>query len=508
MATYYIDYKNGNDTTGNGSTGTPWKTLTKALDEAANSDTILARGSDAADEIYYEYALSTALTSLTIGADTGYTPTWTPAIAYTSWTLTTDQDYTYETAYTPASCYYAWNGATQLTAAESIAEVEATANTFYADTGGDKLYVHITGGGSPTTIHACNSVSGLLSSAGTGITYSSLRMQWCGGGLYFAANGTATSCTVRYHGGEIYGSRDAITVDAAVTVTIEDCNLSGVYSGVGVAGTIGVNVATAGATVTVDGCTMSSLHYGVYSTVGGTVVVDDCTFSNVCDCVSLLPASGTLTGTVRNCTFANFEHGAVQFGNAGTAGTAHHNTAYYSGTRAHHNGYIAESGCEAWFYHNIAEGFENASGNAYGFYVLTSTTTVVLYNNLAVDCAGGYVVSASPTLTSDYNNAYGCAANFGWDKGAHDLELAPGFVDQSGHDFNLASDSSMIDAGVAVAGINDGYSGTAPDIGRYEYTEAAAGVIAQIAGVAWADVGQFAGVAEANIAQVIGVVAN
>jgi len=34
-AHYYVDYQNGNDTTGNGSSGTPWKTIQKALDAAA-----------------------------------------------------------------------------------------------------------------------------------------------------------------------------------------------------------------------------------------------------------------------------------------------------------------------------------------------------------------------------------------------------------------------------------------------------------------------------------------
>lgn len=41
MANIYADFVNGNDTTGNGSAGTPYKTLTRALNAKANGDTIL-----------------------------------------------------------------------------------------------------------------------------------------------------------------------------------------------------------------------------------------------------------------------------------------------------------------------------------------------------------------------------------------------------------------------------------------------------------------------------------
>lgn len=40
MADYYIDYSTGDDTTGAGTSGNPWKTLQKAIDNAAGGDTI------------------------------------------------------------------------------------------------------------------------------------------------------------------------------------------------------------------------------------------------------------------------------------------------------------------------------------------------------------------------------------------------------------------------------------------------------------------------------------
>lgn len=41
MATYYINADTGNDTTGNGSSSTPWLTLSKAISSSATTDTII-----------------------------------------------------------------------------------------------------------------------------------------------------------------------------------------------------------------------------------------------------------------------------------------------------------------------------------------------------------------------------------------------------------------------------------------------------------------------------------
>jgi hypothetical protein len=50
----------------------------------------------------------------------------------------------------------------------------------------------------------------------------------------------------------------------------------------------------------------------------------------------------------------------------------------------------------------------------------------------------------------------------------HGLNAAPGFYDAAAGNYTLGSASPLIDQGVIIPGINDGYSGAAPDIGAYE----------------------------------------
>ena len=51
----------------------------------------------------------------------------------------------------------------------------------------------------------------------------------------------------------------------------------------------------------------------------------------------------------------------------------------------------------------------------------------------------------------------------------HGLNVAPGFADAAAGDYSLDADSDLIDAGLIIPGINDGYGGAAPDIGAYEF---------------------------------------
>jgi len=51
----------------------------------------------------------------------------------------------------------------------------------------------------------------------------------------------------------------------------------------------------------------------------------------------------------------------------------------------------------------------------------------------------------------------------------HGLNVEPGFASAASGDYSLSPDSQLIDAGLVIPGINDGYAGGAPDVGAFEY---------------------------------------
>lgn len=52
---------------------------------------------------------------------------------------------------------------------------------------------------------------------------------------------------------------------------------------------------------------------------------------------------------------------------------------------------------------------------------------------------------------------------------AHTLNVKPGFRNTDYGDYTLNASSALIDAGVPIPGINDDYSGSAPDVGAFEF---------------------------------------
>lgn len=82
-AIYYLDAVNGNDTTGNGSSALPWKTLSKVQTTAVGGDTVILRSGD-----YGEFVdtTTTRTTWLIYKADTGNTPVFSPTTStYAMW---------------------------------------------------------------------------------------------------------------------------------------------------------------------------------------------------------------------------------------------------------------------------------------------------------------------------------------------------------------------------------------------------------------------------------------
>lgn len=69
MATYYVDGVSGSDSSGNGSSGNPWKTLNKGYTSMSAHDTLRVRTAT------YREQLAITKTGVTIENDTGHTPT-------------------------------------------------------------------------------------------------------------------------------------------------------------------------------------------------------------------------------------------------------------------------------------------------------------------------------------------------------------------------------------------------------------------------------------------------
>lgn len=53
---------------------------------------------------------------------------------------------------------------------------------------------------------------------------------------------------------------------------------------------------------------------------------------------------------------------------------------------------------------------------------------------------------------------------------SHSVYAAPAFVDAAGGDYHLTALSPAIDKGIVIPGFNDGYFGTAPDMGAFEFS--------------------------------------
>ena len=51
---------------------------------------------------------------------------------------------------------------------------------------------------------------------------------------------------------------------------------------------------------------------------------------------------------------------------------------------------------------------------------------------------------------------------------AHGIQAAPGFENAGTHDYRLTSGSPAVDSGRHVAGVTEGFSGSAPDRGAIE----------------------------------------
>lgn len=143
---------------------------------------------------------------------------------------------------------------------------------------------------------------------------------------------------------------------------------------------------------------------------------------------------------------------------------------------------------------------DNLAGNkGSGIYLDNSTQNYIVHHNVVWNCqAAGISLNTPSNYNLIYNNTCVGSSNawggaFGQDMygdrifnnifltdtdykldaivGHNLISAAPGYVDPypGGTDYHLQAASPAIDAGIVIPGITDGYVGSAPDIGAYEY---------------------------------------
>ncbi len=161
----------------------------------------------------------------------------------------------------------------------------------------------------------------------------------------------------------------------------------------------------------------------------------------------------------------------------------------YSGYPFKFNSGYGKSG-PMYLFHNTADAV--LPGNN-GFYIKSPGSWDVIYARNNIWAGTEYALNnANPDqpLDFDYDNLYTSNPNefVYWGSGAnrhmHDLPTFQSLTGQEPHGFNVESgfenaangnyrlnaNSALIDGGLLIPGINDDYSGAAPDIGAYEFS--------------------------------------
>ena len=165
---------------------------------------------------------------------------------------------------------------------------------------------------------------------------------------------------------------------------------------------------------------------------------------------------------------------------------------YYSGSPFKFNSGYGTSG-PIYLLHNTSDAVLPDNN---GLYIKAPGTWEVIYARNNIWAGTDYALdnyNTSQPVDLDYDALWtdGGGDLVSWDSGryatlaaftaatgqeAHGLNVQPGFADASNGNYNLASNSKLIDAGVLLPGINNDYSGAAPDIGAIEQTSTTTGV--------------------------------
>jgi hypothetical protein len=116
-----------------------------------------------------------------------------------------------------------------------------------------------------------------------------------------------------------------------------------------------------------------------------------------------------------------------------------------------------------WLYHNVLVN----NGYQYGCALVLDNARADVFNNIFYK--NRISIGGMPQQIDEDNNChYESFCPPPYCSGSDNIDNDPDFVDAANHNYQLQPSSPCIDAGVHIPGINDGYSGSAPDIGAFE----------------------------------------
>jgi hypothetical protein len=280
------------------------------------------------------------------------------------------------------------------------------------------------------------------------------------------ANVTIQNCVFNYSVGYGTGVDFAWIKVMAADVTIDYCVFYGVHGN-----TDDIDLTTGASNCTISNTKIYDGFYGIDVLAGTGHEFHDCTVQDASEWNIL--CENDSAGTIYNVIVIDGDYGGIKTGPTGdsTCSWTIHHTKVYRTAGTLRYGFNADDGDVNW-YHCIAFNLDNGGG-----FVTQSAGVINAENNIAMNCGDyGYQATVACTGTRDYNCAFGNDTDYdavNWIQGAHDVVDDPSFVSAPAN-FQLNVGSPCIDAGVAIAGINDGYVGVAPDIGRYEVAAAPA----------------------------------
>ncbi len=484
--TIYGDIVSGNDTTGNGTTGNPYQTLTKCLTIAADGATIrLKPGLYTATAQYVIDQDNLTIISNTTTAEISVHVTYPTS----GWTL--DSGTMYTRSCTEPSVRNAWYNGTPLAVVHTSALCSSTANSIYCDIVADILYVNV--GGAPAyTLRARFDDTPAISITGTGVTLQNVDIAYTNKAIAVTGSDcTLDGCNLTYQqGNQAKTSGGALLVPVgnrwAIYVNADDFVAVNCTHTVTSSGAIRFE---SGSGSEISDCTFyndagsSGTNYTIEYRAG-THTIDDCLLRGGYQAAihSIESAVVTCTG----CTVYDF--GRIgYYANDGDVGggtlTCKRCLAYltYNTNTTESWGFVADTNTahtingNMTLYHCVAANLDRNTGAAAGLSMAgfgSNTYGVyVVRNCISKSNRYGYVRDGTPSTWTETNNcANSNTSNFyGFTKHASSITSAPSFVNEGTDDYQLNTGSACIDAGVYIAGVNDGYAGSAPDMGYWEY---------------------------------------